>query len=107
MVGSRLRTYAPSYGDLTLRCADFEEAENLRILGVPLYCKLTFETHLRKGVPKAARSQGVVRRVGILADCPRVLKSLFNAYVLCSLEYFVPCGYHQRSLISVYWTVLF
>ena len=67
---------------------------------------LTFETHLREVVSKAARSLDVVRRVGKLLDCPRVLKICFNAYVLSSLEYRAPvwmssAGSHLGLLDSV------
>ena len=43
--------------------------------------------HLREVVSKAARSLGIVRRAGKLFNCPRGLKSYFNAYVLFNLEY--------------------
>ena len=49
--------------------------------------KLTFETHLREIVSKTARSPRVVCRAGKLFDCPRVLKSCFNAYASLNLEY--------------------
>ena len=49
-------TYAPSYGDLALGVAELEEVKSLRILGVTLDSKLTFETYLREFVSKAARS---------------------------------------------------
>ena len=39
---------------------------------------------------KMARSLGVARRAEKLFDCPRVLKSCFNVYVLSSLEYCAP-----------------
>ena len=50
--------------------------------------KLTLEMHAREVVSKAAmcRNLGVVRRAGKLFDCPRVLKSCFNEYVLSTLE---------------------
>ena len=72
---------------------------SLRIHGVTLDSKLTFETNLREVVVKAARSMGVVHRAGKLFDCPRTLKSCFNAYVLSSLEYCAPYGCCRRGLI--------
>ena len=39
---------------------------------------------------KAVRNLEVVRRAGKLFDCPRVLKSCFNAYALFILEHCVP-----------------
>ena len=61
MVGSGSRTYAPGYGDLTLGDAELEEVRNLRILEKTFDSNLTFDTHLRAVVSKAARNLGVVR----------------------------------------------
>ena len=47
MVVSRSQIYAPGYDVLTLGGA---ELKSLRILGVALDSKLTFETHLREVV---------------------------------------------------------
>ena len=44
------------YGDLTLGGTELEEVLSLRILGVTLDSKLTFEINLRKFVTNAARS---------------------------------------------------
>ena len=84
---SRSRTITPSYGHLTLSGAELEEVKSKRILGVTLDSKLTFKTHFREVVQKAAKSLGVA----LLAfDCHRVVKSYFNAFVLSNLEYFAP-----------------
>ena len=45
-----------------------EEVKGVRILGVTLDSKLTFETHLREVVSQVARSLGVMRRAGKLFD---------------------------------------
>ena len=51
---------------------------------------MTFDAHLWEAVSKAVKSLGIVLRAGKLFDCPRVLKSCFNAYALSSLEYCAP-----------------
>ena len=109
MVVSRSRIIATCSGDLTLGGDELEELKSLRILGVTLDSKLTFEIHLREVVSKTARSLVVVRRVGKSFICPRVLKSCFTAYVLSSLEYCPPLPYRcrRRSLIWVRWIELF
>ena len=84
---SRSQTIAPGYGNLTLGSAEPEEVKSVRIIGVILDSKLTFETHLRHVMSKEARSLGVMLQAGKLFECPRVLKSCFNVYVLSSLEY--------------------
>ena len=82
-----------------------EHSGSLTLLVIRVDSKLTIETHLQEVVLKAARSPGVVHRAGKLFDCPRVLKSCFNAYILSNLEYCaLVC---RRSLIWVSWTVLF
>ena len=59
-LAARFRAIASGYCDVT----ELEELKSLRILGVTLDSKLTFETHLRKVVSKAIRSLGIVRRAG-------------------------------------------
>ena len=105
MVVSRFQTIALGYGDLTLGGTELEEVKGLRILEVNFDFKLTFETHVRKIVSKAARNKLFVRQAGKLFDYPRVLKSCFNACVLPSLEHCAPCRCLRRSLIWVYWIV--
>ena len=50
---------------------------------------------------KAARSLSVVRRTGKMLNCPRVLKSCFNEYVLSNWEYCAPVW-----MTSVYLSLL-
>ena len=89
MVVIRSWTYAPSYSDFTLGGTELEEAKSVRTLGITFDSKLTFETHLREVVSKAAGSLDV-RKTGKLFDCQHVLKSCFNAYVLSNLEHCAP-----------------
>ena len=58
-----------------------EEVKSLCILGVTLDSMLTFGTHFREVMSKAARTLGILCRAGKLFDCPRVLKNCFNSYV--------------------------
>ena len=71
-VVSLFRTIALNYCDFNLGGAELEEVMMLRILGVTFDCWLTFETHLRKVMSKAARA-------GKLFNCPRMVKICFNA----------------------------
>ena len=70
---SQSRNIAPSYDGLTFGSAELEEVNSLHILRITSDFKLMFETHLWEVKSKAARSLGVVRRAGMLFDCPRVL----------------------------------
>ena len=103
MVVSLSQTIAAGYGNPTFGGAELEEVKGRCILELTLDSKLTFETHLPEVVSKAARSFGVVRQAEKLFNCPRVLKSCFNAYVLFSFQ----CGCRRLSLIWVCWIVLF
>ena len=99
MMVSRFRTSAPGYCDLTLGGAELEEVKSLRILQTTLDFKLTFESHLREVVSKAARHLWVVRRAGTLFDCPRVYKAV-SMHMFCSAWNIVPtCGCRRCSVI--------
>ena len=95
------RTYAPDYGDLTLGDGALDEIKSLCILGADLHSKLTFDTHLRDVVSRAAKSLGVVHWAGsylIVRVCSRtVLMHMF-----CPTSSIVPlCGCRLRSLIWI------
>ena len=92
----RSRTIALGYGDLNLGDAELEVVKSLRILGVILASKLTFETHLRKVVTKTSRSFGVKRQAGKIFDCPRAVSCM----CLSSLEY---CASVWKSLAESHW----
>ena len=106
MMVSRSHTIAPDYGDLSLGDEEFDEVKSLRILGVTLDSKLTFESHLLDVSSKAVRSLGVMRQTGKLFDCPRILNSYFNSCVLTSLENCAPAWMSSAESIWVYWIVL-
>ena len=59
---SQFRTIAPDHGNITLGSAGLEEVKSVRILGVTLDFKLTFETQLREDVSKG-RSRAPSRKV--------------------------------------------
>ena len=56
---------------------------------------------------KPGSSFGVLRRVGKLFDCPRVLQNCFNAVVLSNLEYCAACRCRLQSFSWVCWLVFF
>ena len=61
MVVCLSQTIASGYGDLTFGAAELEVANSLRIPGITLDSKLTFETHLQEIMSKAARSLEIWR----------------------------------------------
>ena len=84
---SRSRSYVPGYGDVTLGGAELETVDSVRILGIALDSKFTFETQLPEVVSKTASRLGVVCRARKLFDCSRVVKSCFDVFVLSYLGY--------------------
>ena len=58
---------------------------------------LTLQTLLREVVSKAIRSLSVMRLAGKLFDCPHVLKSYFNAFVLPNLKHCAPVWMSSAS----------
>ena len=88
-------TNTPGNGDLTLDDDGLEETQSLRILGVTLDCKLTFEANLREVVSKAVRSLGDLRRAGKLFDYSRVCTGFVqNGVSWASVD--VVCGVSFR-----------
>ena len=83
---SRSRTDAPGYGILTLGGTELEEVKSLRILGVTLDSKLTFEAHLREVVLKAARSVEHKSYLIVLV-CPRAV----SMHMSCPSWSIEPC----------------
>ena len=91
MVVKWSRNYAPGY--LTHGGAKLEDVKSLRILrilGITLDSKLTFETLFLEVVSNTAKNLEVVRRASKLFDCPRVLKRCFNACILSTVVYCAP-----------------
>ena len=89
MVVIRSRPYAPGYKDLLLVVLSLRRWE----VGIFLRYPSTRNWRLRLVCVKLHRRQpGVcgVRRTRKLFDCPRVLKSGFNAYVLSNAENWAP-----------------
>ena len=83
---SRSRTDAPGYGILTLGGTELEEVKSLRILGVTLDSKLTFEAHLRQVVLNAARSVKHKSYLIVLV-CPRAV----SIHMSCPSWSIEPC----------------
>ena len=70
-----------------MRLGGYSDSESLRILGIILDYKLTFDTHVSDSMSQEAESLDIVHHVEKLFDCPPVLKSCVNACVLPKLEY--------------------
>ena len=87
MIVSRSRTIRPSFPVLLLHGVALEESTSLRILGVTLDPKLTFECHLREVSRSAFSKLGIMRRSWRIFRDTSLLKKCFNTFVLPVLEY--------------------
>ena len=85
MVVGRSRNTTPGYGDPTPSSAELEKVDGLHILGVTVDSKLTFETHFREVVSKAARTYCAPSRRVIWLSTGG--KGLFQCICFAVLEY--------------------
>ena len=87
MIVSRSRTMYPQSPPLTFRGTVLKESDDLVILGVTFYSKLTFEKHVRLDSRAASEILGILRKsCGVLHD-RSLLERCFRGFVLPVLEY--------------------
>ncbi|MEM8780580.1 MAG: reverse transcriptase family protein, partial [Cyanobacteria bacterium P01_G01_bin.49] len=90
IIVSRSRTVNPPHPLLTVCGQSIPVCSSLRLLGVTVDNKLTFECHIRKLVSSIAQRGGILRKCyKTFRDYDIVLKS-FYAFVLPSFEYYSP-----------------
>ena len=87
---SRSRTVEPLFPDLVIQGSVVEMVSELKILGVILYFKLTFEKQVRAIATSASRRVGILRKImSVFRDVAVVVKC-FWAFILPVLEYCSP-----------------
>ena len=87
---SRSRTPYPLHPPLTLCGLDLEVSSSLKLLGVTIDDKLTFEKHVRNIASSIAQKTGLIRKCyKTLGNNDAVLKS-FYAFILPCFEYCSP-----------------
>ena len=90
IIVSRSRTFFPPHPQLTVCGVALEVSNSLKLLGVELDDKLTFEKHVRSMVSTIAQKTGHIRKCyKTLGNDPTVLKSFF-AFILPCFEYCSP-----------------
>ena len=85
VVSSSLTVPPLLLGDRVLACE-----EMLRILGVNVDCKLTFESHLRAVVASAAQKLGIMCRAWSVFRDVGLIRRCFWSFILPVLEYCSP-----------------
>ena len=90
MLMSRSRTLLPAHPDIRVNNIALENVDELRILGMTLDTKLTFETHLRSVVSAAAQKIGILRLAWSIYRDESVVSRCFWSLLLPILEYCSP-----------------
>ena len=90
MVISRSRTALPLFSDLVVGDSVVSMVDHLRILGVEVDSKLTFEGHVRSVAASASRRVGILRKAWRVFRDDSVVSRCFWSFVLPVLEYCSP-----------------
>ena len=90
MVVSRTLTALPRFPPLLLDGRVLACEDMLRILGVNVDCKLTFESHLRAVAASAAQKLGIMRRAWSVFRDVDLIRRCFWSFILPVLEYCSP-----------------
>ena len=90
MLNSRSRTVEPLFPDLVIDGSVVEMVSELKILGVILDSKLTFEKQVRAIAASASMRVGILRKTMSVFLDVAVVSQCFWAFILPVLEYCSP-----------------
>lgn len=90
MIVSRSRTIAPSFPDFVIGGSAIMLVNELKILGVVIDSKLTFESHVRGIAAAASRRVGILRKSLTVYGDRSVASRCFWSFVLPVFEYCSP-----------------
>ena len=90
MLMSRSRTLLPAHPDISIGNVVLENVIELRILGMILDAKLTFERHLGSVLTSAAQKIGILRQAWSIYRDVSVISRCFWTLILPILEYCSP-----------------
>ena len=90
LIVGRSRTCSPPHPPLVFGGSMLSESSSLRILGVTLDTKLTFESHIRSVSASASQRLGILRKASRIFNDPTVTRTCFMSFVLPLLEYCAP-----------------
>ena len=90
MIISRSRTRVPLFSDLVLDGVVVEMVDVLKILGVSVDSRLTFEAQLRDVTVSAARKLGILRKAMSVFRDTSLVERCFWSFLLPVLEYCSP-----------------
>ena len=87
MIVSRARPMHPQSPPLTIGGTVLKESEDLVVLGVTFYSKMTFEKHLRSVSRTASQRLGILRKSWRVFHDRSLLGRCFRGFVLPVFEY--------------------
>ena len=90
LIISRSRTLDPPHPVLIISDTRLTTNSSIKILGVTLDSKLTFEQHIRSVSASVAQKIGLLRKSFKIFNDPLILKHCFNTFILPVLEYCAP-----------------
>ena len=87
---SRSRTVLPEHPTLEVDGVVVKEDDTLKVLGVTLDKRMTYEDHVRSVVAQARQKTGIMRKAARIFEDNNVLSRCLKAYVLPLVEYCSP-----------------
>ena len=87
MIISRSRTPFPSHPDIVVNGVAIPNCSSIKLLGVTLDPKLTFELHLRSLASSISRKVGLLRKCSRIYSSDDIVKSCFYSFILPHFEY--------------------
>ena len=87
MLVSRSRTRFPEHPNLSINGALINQVHQLKLLGVTLDSKLTFETHLRDMSRSISQKLGILRKSKKIYEDDDILRRCFFSFTLPHFEY--------------------
>ena len=87
MIVSRSRTHFPEHPNLSINGALINKVDQLKLLGVTLDSKLTFETHLRDMSRSISQKLGILRKSKKIYEDDIILRRCFFSFILPHFEY--------------------
>ena len=87
MIVSRSRTHFPEHPNLFINATLINRVDQLKLLGVTLDSKLTFESHLRDMSRSISQKLGILRKSRKIYEDDNILRRCFFSFTLPHFEY--------------------
>ena len=105
MIISRSRTAHPHSPPLTIGGTVLKESDDLVILGVTFFSKMTCEKHLRSVSRAASQSLGILRKSWRVFHARSLLVRCFRDFIMPFWSTVLQCGARLPIHTLNYWTV--